>query len=50
MREQLITFHKHLKTEESLSKLYQQQQILNGAFMPAGDDDEEMLINYSDNM
>lgn len=24
-RSQLVTFHKHLKTEESLSKLYQQQ-------------------------
>lgn len=46
MREQLVTFHKHLKTEEALSKLYQQQQILNGCYMPAGDDDEDMLINY----
>ena len=26
MRKQLITFHTHLKTEEILSKLYQQQQ------------------------
>lgn len=49
MREQLLTFHKHLKTEETLSKLYQQQQILNGCYMPAGDEDEEMLVNYSDN-
>jgi kinesin family protein 2/24 len=23
MRDQLVTFHKHLKTEEALSKLYQ---------------------------
>lgn len=28
-----------------MSKLYQQQQNLNGFNMPMGDDDEEMLIN-----
>ena len=28
-----------------MSKLYQQQQNLNGVYMPAGDDDEDMLIN-----
>jgi len=27
MRKQLITFHTHLKTEEVMSKLYQQQQL-----------------------
>ena len=27
MRKQLITFHTHLKTEEVMSKLYQQQQM-----------------------
>ncbi len=48
MREQLITFHKHLKTEEAMSKLYQQQQNLNGLNMPVGDDDEEMLIHMQD--
>jgi kinesin family protein 2/24 len=26
MRKQLITFHTHLKTEEAMSKLYQEQQ------------------------
>lgn len=26
MRKQLITFHTHLKTEETMSKLYQEQQ------------------------
>lgn len=26
MRKQLITFHTHLKTEEAMSKIYQEQQ------------------------
>ena len=34
MRYNLITFHTHLKTEECMSKLYQQQQNLNGINVP----------------
>ena len=45
MQNQLNEFHKHLKTEEAMSKLYQQQQNLNGVMAPNGEDDEDMLID-----
>ncbi len=48
MRQQIVEFHKNLKTEESMSKLYQQQQNLGDLEEPMPFNeygDEEMLIN-----
>lgn len=38
MRKQIIDFHTNLKTEEIMSKLYQQQQDANDYEMPEGGD------------
>ncbi len=50
IRQQLVEFNKNIKTEETMSKLYQQQQNLDGidADIPNGNNeygDEEMLMN-----
>jgi len=37
MRKKLIDFHTHLKTEEAMSKLYQQQQAAQDASVNPGD-------------
>ena len=48
IRQQLIEFNKNIKTEETMSKLYQQQQNLDvlDADIPNGNEygDEEMLM------
>ncbi len=39
MRQSIINFHTNLKTEETMSKLYQQQQNLNDYNMPEENDE-----------
>mmetsp|Transcript_20210 Transcript_20210/g.19152 ORF Transcript_20210/g.19152 Transcript_20210/m.19152 type:complete len:87 (-) Transcript_20210:39-299(-) len=50
MRTQLLEFHKHIKTEECMSKLYQQQQNLNEFELNPNneEEDEDMLLNMND--
>ena len=43
MRKQLVDFHKHLKTEECMSKLYQQQQNLNDFNIDDAENDDNLL-------
>ena len=53
MRKQLITFHGHLKTEEVMSKLYQQVQNLEDLEQEVNNNeygDEDMLINDMQDM
>ena len=48
MRKQLIDFHTNLKTEEIMSKLYQQQQDANDFEMPEGGDVGGANNDYGD--
>ena len=56
MRKQLITFHTHLKTEEAMSKLYQEQQQMQSEqeyYQTGGNNDfaNELMMdnmNYGD--
>lgn len=53
MRKKLIDFHTHLKTEEAMSKLYQQQQAAQDASVNPGDSNfaDDLIMdnnNYDD--
>ena len=48
MRKQIIDFHTNLKTEEIMSKLYQQQQDANDFEMPEGGDVGGANNDYGD--
>lgn len=46
MRKQLMQFHKNLKTEEHMSKLYEQTREMEQEFNNYGNEyDDEMLID-----
>lgn len=50
MRRQLITFHTHLKTEEAMSKLYQQQQQAQDNQMLAYQQEEGQYDNFANDL
>ena len=52
MRNQLVDFHRNLKTEECMAKLYQQQQNLNQMEQDdmVVDDDDNLLMNSAGDM